>query len=105
MANYKVVEGKKGTRYMKDGKFVASSTVPDSVKADLIGHIGSESVNQEVDTKEPVCLFCGQSATKQRLVSFQMVALCDEDYYDKNVGKIVGKLREVQDAESRKEAL
>lgn len=38
------------------------------------------------------CIFCGEHGRYQRFVNLTYVWLCESDYQDKNIGKIVQKL-------------
>lgn len=85
---YKLIKSSKGTRYMKDGKFVAKDKVPISV----LERLGKE---EQISTSKD-CIFCGVPSKLTRLLNSQPLYLCNEHYYDSNVtlGKIAQRVRE-----------
>ena len=99
---YKKSRGPRGrSLYFLDGKMISVKTIPPEIVASLEIH---NEYNSEVkyEAEKPVkhCLFCGMPATKTRVVNGMIVELCDEDYYDKSIGKIAGKLTEEVNAEA-----
>ncbi len=97
MSEYKVVRGRHGNRYMKDGRFVAKANLP----ADVLQELGidiptPEATFTERDPKK--CIFCGAYTNWSRLVNLQTVAVCENDYYAYSIGKIAQKLNQGQPA-------
>lgn len=91
---YTLIKGKHGARFMKNNRFVKYSDVPEEIRTKL--EAGATVV--EFDPKK--CIFCGGFATETRFVNLQTIALCDADYYDKNVGQIVQRIREITNGQS-----
>ena len=93
---YKIIQnGDKGTRYMKDGKFIAKDKVPEDVRIKL----DRGELNVPVEEAPPVvrekeCIFCGAHTNLTRMVNLQTVALCEEHYYSETIGKVAQKLNE-----------
>lgn len=93
---YKVIKSDgRGARYMRDGKFTSVKEVPEGLLA--VMEPGKEYTMADIYTGPPVkeCLFCGATAKLTRAVNMQTVYLCDEHYYSENVGKIAGRLKEL----------
>jgi hypothetical protein len=83
----KIVEGKAGIRYMRDGKFISKDKVT------------TEELNELYEQTKPdpkACLFCGKHSKLTRFVNMQTLFLCEEHYHDKNIGQIAQKLREIR---------
>lgn len=93
---YKLIKNKHGNRFMKDNKFVKFSSVPLDIKGRLEGNMAADSL----DPKK--CIFCGEPATETRFINLQTVALCSADFYDKKVGQIVNRLKELYHGEKAK---
>lgn len=85
--NYKLIKSSKGTRYMKDGKFIKITDIPEDVLQRLHD-------KQEVDTSRD-CIFCGAPGTKQRMAYPRLVDLCDEHYYSKNISNVIVRAKEI----------
>jgi hypothetical protein len=83
---YKKVESVKGVRYLKDGRFIKHTEVPEDIKTEL-------NNLPKPEPQEKVCLFCDQYGKYTRLLNMQTVYLCETDFYDKSIGKIAEKLR------------
>lgn len=88
---YRKIDGKTGVKYWKDGKFVKKSDVPSDVYQQL-----ENNPEYEVRADKP-CLFCGEPGTKQRYINMLMIDLCDEHYFNTNIGQTAQKLREGED--------
>lgn len=82
---YQIVKGTRGTRYLKDGKFIAKDKIPEGVIQSL--ESGAKG--------DKLCLFCGKPSKLTRAYNAQPVYLCDEHYYDKTMGQIAQKAREL----------
>lgn len=80
---YKKVEGRNGVRWLKDGRFVKASEVPEDIKQNYV-------VKKDLNKK---CVVCGDPKEHQRIVLGMMVALCDSDYYNLTYGAIAGLLK------------
>lgn len=85
---YKLVETKKGSRYMKDNRFVSQNKIP----VDILERLGKQ---ERVSTTKD-CIFCGVPSKLTRVLNSQPLYLCEEHYYDSNItlGKIAQKVRE-----------
>jgi len=94
---YTKVSGKHGVRFMKGGRFVKVQDVPEEVKTKF----DSQERMGALDPK--ACLFCGSFASETRFVNLRTIALCEEHYYDKNIGQIVQRLREIEHGQSNVE--
>lgn len=101
MSTWKTWKLGKKNIYQKDGRTVKSDTVPPEVVA------GLEHTNPLDDTNIPEapipvvdksCVFCGMGSRMTRLVNMQTVYICDQHYYDKTIGKIAERLRELKTA-------
>lgn len=98
---YKTFTVRGNIRFQKDGKLVKKNTLPRHV----MEHFGLFSPDdpKEEDTpeegKDPKgCLFCGMHSRFTRYVNGQTVYVCDEHYYEKNVGKIAQRIQELTNA-------
>lgn len=78
--SYKIIKSSKGTRYMKDGKFVKKEVVPQFI---LDGH-----------DPEGDCIECGIGGEHKRMILGIKVALCDIHYYSLTYGYIAGLMKE-----------
>ena len=99
--SYKLVQGKHGIRFMKDGKFIAKDKVPQIIQDELkVGEILPDPVSEIVDVtierekENRYCLFCHAYTTWKRVVNGQSIAICEAHYYDTNIGQIAQKVRE-----------
>lgn len=88
MTEYKVIEGKRGNRYMRNNRFINRDKL-------LISVLERLKPGEPVRIKE--CLFCGGESKLERLVMGQSIVLCNEHYYHSNIGQIVQKLRSNND--------
>ncbi len=89
--------GKGGVRYMKDGKLIKATAVPQHLLQILKP---GDTLDTEATPPSPpakICIYCGHYAKMSRMVNMQTVYLCDEHYYDKNIGQIAGRLKELND--------
>lgn len=86
---YRIVRGSKGVRYMKDGKLIAKAKVP----AGVLEELDKAEVAENKSKAIKACLFCGSAGRFQRFVNLTNVDLCEDDYWNQNVGKIAEKLR------------
>lgn len=123
---YKVADGPRGRKlYFRsvNGKFkmISVKSIPTEIVEQLQTHPEvsedsdiqldvtvepSDEVKLEIETaRQPkrLCLFCGQHAKLPRLVNLQTIYVCDTHYYEKTVGQIAQKLREI-DSETHQEA-
>lgn len=106
MSDYKTFTVRGNLRYMKDGKLVKRSSVPQEVIDEHEGVAVAEvpTVAVIVDTEEErrqtdrSCVFCGQYTNWKRLVNQQTIAICEEHYYSETIGSIAQKLRETANA-------
>ena len=120
MIKYKLVETANGrTMYFKNGKMVGKSEMPADILPRLspgvelqMASVGDtepaqpeqtvdqepedngQSDSQAVGGKE--CIFCGESATKQRFVNLKIAMLCDGDYSSHTTGEIAAQIREYE---------
>lgn len=88
-------------RYKKEGQlgFVSKNNVPIDELERL--HSTSQLPKEVVAAEEAVdasklCLFCGQYTRISRFINLQTIPLCEEHYQNQTTGKIVQKLRELQ---------
>ena len=91
MDKYTIIEGKKGLRYQKNGKFIATAKVSKKIIEELKTKTSVEEIEQQAPR---VCIFCGQGSNLTRFVNMQTVVLCEEHYYSTNIGQIAQKLKE-----------
>lgn len=84
-------------RYLgPNNKFVKAENVPEAV---LIRLRQEEFVDTTPVVVDKSCIFCGRGDCRQtRLVNTQTIYLCEEDYYDKTIGKVAQKLKELKNA-------
>lgn len=83
--SYSIVKGAKGTRYLKDGKFIAKAKIPEGVIQSLESGANGERL----------CLFCGKETKLYRILDSQPVYLCEEDYQNRNLGQVAQRKREL----------
>lgn len=79
-------------RYMLDGKLISVKNIPAEELAKFEG---------KLEIVEPVkldktCLFCGQPGNYPRLVNLRSVDLCEEHYFNTNIGMIAQKLNSLE---------
>ena len=93
MSSYKIVTGRNGDRYMKDGKFISKASLPPEVYTQLkVDQITTdEELNPIIDK---TCIFCGIYSNLSRLLNGQTIYLCDGHYYSESTGKTVQRMRE-----------
>lgn len=90
---YTTIKGPRGgVRYKFGRKFVKTAEVPEDIRSKF----EVNAVAEEAPRK--ICIFCGGPGTYQRLINQQSIALCPDDYYDKNMGQIAQRLREMAEA-------
>lgn len=82
-----MVRGK--PRYMRDGKLIKASEVPE----DEIERMKGNVITQPEASPPKSCLFCGAPARLTRYVNQRVVYICDDHYYTETIGKIAQKLR------------
>lgn len=75
---YKKITGRNGDRWLKDGKLVKASEVPEGIKN---------------PTDKGKCFVCGEDATHKRNVLGMIVELCDQDYFNNSYGAVAGLLK------------
>lgn len=92
MSIYKVIETKDKLMYYRDKKLVSIKNIPSNVLPLL--EVGKTFDDSGMKLKAPTkdCIFCGKGHTHTRRVNLQRVYLCDNCYYDKNVGQIAQRL-------------
>ena len=78
--SYKIIKSSKGTRYMKNHRFVKKEDIPKFI---LDGH------NPEGD-----CIVCQEPGKHHRVITGMTVALCDNDYFNRTYGYIAGIIKE-----------
>lgn len=82
-------------------KMVSLKAIPPAVIAHF--NKGTLEVNDDaVDLSPPqkVCIFCGAANCAQsRMLNSEIIYLCDEHYYSKNLGQIAQQVRESEHAE------
>ena len=85
-------------------KLVSIKNIPEAVRIALEAGTAEvdENVLMNVQGEQPVidksCLFCGVYSNWQRLVSGQLVYVCEQHYHEKTIGKVAQKLREREHA-------
>lgn len=98
MSTYKLIQTNgRGIRYLKDKKFIKKADIPADIlaKIEMGKDTPDEAENLNPDNKR--CLFCGMGGCKyNRLISAQIVYLCDNHFYSENMGKIAQKVRELE---------
>jgi hypothetical protein len=82
MTKYKAITGSKGTRYLKDGKLIAKSKIPEATLKAL----------DEGDDKGKFCIFCGIPCKYERFINLQTVYVCEEHYQNKTVGQTAQRM-------------
>jgi hypothetical protein len=101
--NYKVIDlGKRGKRYMKNGHLIKKTDLSEEELAHF-EHPTTEEELPKLDThpiavsakSDRSCIFCGAYSKFTKLINSQTIYLCEQDYYDKNIGKITQKVNEV----------
>lgn len=91
---YKLIQGKNGQRYMRNGRLVSESKVPEDIIEKLkIDPVYDDSYIEPSKS----CIFCGQQSKLSRFINLQHVPICEEHYQEMTVGKIVQKLREISE--------
>lgn len=93
MSSYKLIQGRNGIRYMKDGKLVAKASLPPEIftQLEVDKIVTDEELTPVVDK---TCIFCGMGSHLYRLVHNQTVYICDVHYYSESIGKIAQRMRE-----------
>ena len=86
---YKIVEGAKGKRYMKDGRFIKASDVPEEELKRL-----ELNIPDTIEGDNKKCIFCGMYSNLPRTVNGRTIYLCNEHFYSETIGKIAQKIRE-----------
>lgn len=71
-------------------------SVGDDANVEPVPGEAEETPEREAQPEPPkkICIFDGAPGEMQRFVNGQTVYLCEMDYYDKSIGKIVQRLRE-----------
>ncbi len=98
MSIYKMIETKnKGHRYFKDKRFIKKTDIPAEILEKL--EIGKDipDEGEQLNSDAKLCLFCGVGCKLTRLVNNKVVYLCEEHYYDKNVGQIAQRVNQLQE--------
>lgn len=74
---YKLITGRAGDRWTKDGHLVKDIDVPNGEK--------------KLQRKE--CMFCDLHGDHKRMVNNMMVFICDNHYYSTTYGALVAQMR------------
>lgn len=98
-----MVRGKPRFRKVGVRGIAKQNTLP----RDVMEHFGllNPDVPAEEDApdeprKDPkACIFCGVHSRFTRFVNLQTIYLCDNHYYDVNIGKCAQRLRELKEKE------
>lgn len=99
MAVYTKEIGPNGnTAYRKDKRFVAKSNIPAAVFEALRVRNEVDDVEVNSGAKYRECIFCDEHSKNQRMVNGLTVYLCNDHYYDKNIGQVAEQLRKLRQA-------
>lgn len=96
---YTLIKAKNGiNRFMKDGRFTKVDQIPLDELDRLFGRKEPEPVVIPMPTelKPKSCVFCGMYTTWNKLVNSQTIPICQEHYYSETTGKIVQRVKEMQ---------
>jgi hypothetical protein len=98
MSEWSMFAVRNGVRYTKDRKMVSKSAVPTELLDRLeVGKVfNDKGVEQNVINKS--CIFCGAAGNCQKLLDAKIVYLCEDDYYNKNVGQIAQTSKRIKGA-------
>ena len=83
-----------GTNGVLVPRMVAKEKIPANIYELLRTQNEVDDANLPLEAAWRECIFCGEHATKQRLLNLQTVDLCDEHYLNKSIGRIAQRLRE-----------
>lgn len=107
MTTYKRIPGPGGigVRYQKPSvkltgawTFVSVKRVPPSVIR-LLDETNAPSIDFDDKPEKKRCLFCEGPEAHKRSFQGEMVALCDDHYYTKNIGQIAAELHNIKERE------
>ncbi len=84
--------------YRKNKRFVAKADIPALVFEALKVRNEVDDVEVNSGAKYRQCIFCDEHSKNQRLVNGLTVYLCDDHYYDKNIGQVAEQLRKLKQA-------
>src|SRR4051812_25713924 len=88
----------RGKRYFKDGRFVKQDKIPLDVLSRLEPGKDVPDATEALDPTTKLCVFCGMGTNINRMVNGQIVYLCEQHYYDSNIGQIAQRVRELEEA-------
>jgi len=92
-SEYKLINGKAGKRYLKDGRLVSVKDVPKDVLQNLTEDnvVGEQGV-KPTPNSEP-CIFCGKWGNLTRFVNGKTIVLCSGHFYSQTIGQCAEQLR------------
>ena len=91
--SYKVIQGSRGPRYMKDNRFVKKLDIPADILIKL--DVGMQELTTEDNPlTEKVCAVCGQWGKMSKFLNGNAIVLCEDHYYSLTTGQVVQKIRE-----------
>lgn len=82
---------------MKDKKFIKKSDIPEDILARL--ELGKDTPDEaeSLNSNTKRCIFCHMGGCRYtKLIDGQVVYLCENDYYDKNMGHVAQRVRELK---------
>src|SRR5579864_6732493 len=83
---------KNNNEYPDRFNMVAASKVPPIVVKQL-NETGAPSVEYDDKPNLPRCIFCLGYKSHQRIFHGEMIALCNDHYYSRNIGQIAARMR------------
>lgn len=84
-----------------NGKYIPRLVAKEKIPANIYkmlqeqGEVDDTNIPLQAGWRE--CIFCGEQATKQRLVNLQTVDMCDTHYLNENVGRIAQRLNQLKE--------
>src|SRR3990167_9610109 len=84
-SEYRLINGKAGKRYLKDGRLVSVKNVPENILQQLTEDnvVGEQGV-KPTPNSEP-CIFCGKWGNLTRSLNGQSIVLCNEHFYNRTI--------------------
>jgi hypothetical protein len=93
MSVYKMFKKPHGVGYVKDGKIIKNSEVPELIKKHLSPGESFDDATQDLPADAKRCVFCDEITKMSRLINTQTIYICEPHYYDKTIGQVAAQVR------------
>lgn len=89
--------------YYKENKLVSKNDIPQVVLNNILPGEPYDYVLEGPQEIVKECLFCGAFSNLTRMVNGKVIVLCDSHFYSESLGKIVQKVRELENVQESRQ--